>query len=97
MTKISREEILKLARLARLNLSDEEVSKFQSEITDILNYVEILDNADTNNLEPTYQVTGLVNSFREDSIINYGTDKKELLKNVPKKNGEYIEVNRMIG
>jgi aspartyl-tRNA(Asn)/glutamyl-tRNA(Gln) amidotransferase subunit C len=97
MAKLTREDILKLARLARLRLSASEVDEFQSEISEILGYVEMLSDVDTGNLKPTYQVTGLSNVTRSDEVINYGADQLALLKNVPKSERGYIKVKRMIG
>ena len=97
MAKITRDEVLKLARLARLELSDKDIDKFQTEISDILSYIEILNKVDTDDLKPTYQVTNIVNSSRDDEIIDYGIERDDLLKNVPRLEGEYIKVNRMIG
>ena len=97
MTKIARDEILKLAKLARLRLSDEEVSKFQDEISSILGYAGMLSDVDTEGLKPTYQVTGLENVTRPDEIVDYGTTPEELLKNAPSKEKDYIKVRRMIG
>lgn len=97
MAKLSRDEILKLASLSRLRLSDVEIEAFQSEIGQVLEYVEKLSEADTDGLEPTYQVTGLVNSVRPDEIIDYGITQDELLKNAPNTEGNYLKVKRMIG
>ncbi len=97
MAKLTREDILKLARLSRLKLSDKEVAEFQLEISDILGYVEMLNKADVSGLKPTYQVNGLTNITREDEVINYGISQSDLLKNVPDKDGKYIRVKRMIG
>lgn len=97
MTKLSRDDVLKLARLARLRLSDEEIEKFQDEISSILGYVELLKDVDVDGLKPTYQVTGLQNVIRSDEIKDYGTDQRELLKNTPATEREFIKVKRMIG
>ncbi|MEI7631901.1 MAG: Asp-tRNA(Asn)/Glu-tRNA(Gln) amidotransferase subunit GatC [bacterium] len=96
MSKLTKEEILKLAFLARLKLSDDEVEKYQKELSSILDYVKHLDNVDVSGLEPTYQVSGLVNVSRKDQIIDYGVSNEELLKNVPVREGVYIKVRRMI-
>lgn len=97
MAKLTRDDVLKLARLSRLKLSKEEIEKFQGEISDILGYVEMLGRVDTDNLKPTYQVTGLTNVTRPDEIVDYGVTPAELLKNVPDKEDNYIKVKRMIG
>lgn len=97
MAKLTREDILKLASLAKLRLSDEEAGAFQAEITGILGYVEILSGVDTKGLEPTYQVTGLTNVTRPDETHDYGVSRDSLLKNIPQREGDYIKVKKMIG
>jgi Asp-tRNA(Asn)/Glu-tRNA(Gln) amidotransferase C subunit len=57
----------------------------------------MLDNADTEGLKPTYQVTGLKNVSRADVLLDYGYATDELLKNLPAKDGRYIKVKRMLG
>lgn len=97
MADLTRDDVLKLARLARLDLSDEEIEQFSKELTAILHYVEQLQAVDVTGLEPTNQVTGLTNVTRKDEVINYGYAPKELLKNVPEVLDDHIKVKRMIG
>ncbi len=97
MAKLSKDDVLKLAKLARLKLSDDEVAAFQGEISEILGYVEMLKDVDVSGLKPTYQVTGLTNVTRPDEVKDYGADQLALLKNAPKTEKSYIKVKRMIG
>lgn len=97
MTKLSREDILKLAASARLKLTDAEVEEFSEELSAILQYVEQLSAVDLDGLEPTSQVTGLTNVTRPDVVAHYGYEPHELLKNVPVTDNSYIKVKRMIG
>lgn len=97
MTTLSKQDVLKLARLARLRLSDEEVKRFQKEFTAILDYVEQLKDVDTEGLTPTYQVNGLESVVRTDTPIDYGVDRDSLLRNVPHVDENQIKVKRMIG
>ena len=80
----------------RSKLTDEEVAKFQAELSTILDYVALLDSADTSGLEPTYQVTGLTNVMRPDTVYDYGVTATDLLKNVPSLQDGLIKVGRMI-
>lgn len=96
MAKLSREDVLKLARLSRLHLSDDEIEQFATEISSILGYVEQLQEVDLKDMPPTNQVTGLTNVMRADEIINYGASPKELLKNAPATQGGHIKVKRML-
>src|SRR4051812_40946432 len=97
MAKLTREDVLKLAQLARLDLADEEVEEYGRELSEILQYVEQLGDVDVAGLKPTNQVTGLTNVMREDEIKDYGYEPAELLKNVPDVKDNQIKVNRMIG
>ena len=65
---LTKDEVRHIAKLARLNLSDEEVEKFTKELSSILEYVDQLQEVDTKGVEPTAQVTGLHNSFRSDEV-----------------------------
>lgn len=96
MADLKRADILKLARLARLHLSDEEVEQFRHEISAILGYVEQLQKADTKGIEPTYQVTGLKNVTRPDEVKDYGASPAELLKNAPATEKGHIKVKRIL-
>ena len=97
MTKFSRDDVLKLAKLARIDLSENEVDKFVDEFSAILGYVEQLQNVDVAGLEPTSQVTGLTNVTRQDEVKDYGYKASDLLKNVPHTQDDLIKVKRMIG
>lgn len=96
MTKLSRGDVLNLARLSRLELSEAEVEQFRAELSEILGYVEQLQKVDTKGLKPTYQVTGLKSVMRPDKIINYDANPKELLKNVPSTENGQIKVKRVL-
>jgi aspartyl-tRNA(Asn)/glutamyl-tRNA(Gln) amidotransferase subunit C len=97
MGKLSKEDILKLARLARLGLTEAEVDEFVSELSEILQYVEMLQTVSVEGLKPTNQVTGLINVYRDDTEQDYGYEVAELLKNVPHVQDSTIKVKRMIG
>jgi len=96
MSQITNDEVLKLARLSRLRLTDAEVQKYTSELAEILGYIDMLSKVDTGGLEPTNQVTGLQNVFRPDTVQEYQATPDELLKLLPKQKNDYIQVKRMI-
>lgn len=97
MAKLNREDVLKLARLARLELSEAEIEEYSSELGEILQYVEHLQSVDIDGLKPTNQVTGLKNVTRPDEIVDYGYKPKDLQKNLPDSQDNQIKVKRMIG
>lgn len=97
MAKLTRDDVLHLALLARISLTDDEVDEFTDELGEILQYVEQLSSVDVADLRPTNQVTGLTNVMRDDKIIDYGYKPEELLKNVPVVENGQLKVKRMIG
>ncbi len=68
MTKLTVDQVRHIAKLARLNISDDEVEKFATELTSILQYIDMLQEVDTKNVEASTQVTGLTNGNRVDEI-----------------------------
>jgi aspartyl-tRNA(Asn)/glutamyl-tRNA(Gln) amidotransferase subunit C len=96
MAELTRDDVLKLASLARLSLTDDEVEEYRRELSLILDYVQQLQGVDVSGLEPTSQVSGLKNVMREDVIRDYGIDKSDLLRNVPNVEDGLIKVKRML-
>ena len=72
---LSKEGVEHVAKLARIELTDAEVKKFQKQLSDILGYIEKLNEADTENIEPTSHVAGLENVTKEDRIENFDNKK----------------------
>ncbi len=96
MTEITVDDVLKLARLSKIQLTEEELNEFSEEFSQIIKYVEQLSNVDVKGLEPTSQVTGLTNVMRADELIDYGVSIDDLLKNVPDLEYNQIKVKRVI-
>ena len=83
MTKLSGDDVRHIAKLCRLNVSDEDVEKFATELSSILDFVEKLQEVDTSNVEPTPQATGLTNGFREDEIMTDAPSTDDMLGTSP--------------
>lgn len=96
MAKLSVGDVLALARLAKLWLSESEVNDVAEELNQVLGYVERLQDVDVSKLQPTAQVTGLVNVTRPDELIEYQANPEQLMKNVPETENGYIKVKRVI-
>ena len=79
MASLSDDDVRHIAKLARLQLSDAEVKKFSKELTSILEYMEMLNEVNTENVEATAQVTGLTNALREDELRESEATTEELL------------------
>lgn len=95
MTKVSQDDVQVLARLSSLQLEDDEIVALQKDISRILEYVEQLDELDTDGVEPTYQVTGLENVWRGDDIQS-GITAKQLLSLAPEAANDQIKVPKVL-
>ena len=90
---ISIKDVEHIAKLSRLSLSEPEKKKFASELSFILDYVEQLNEVDTNKIEPTAQVTGLTNIMREDEVEESDKEEREeILDQAPGRDGDFINV-----
>jgi aspartyl-tRNA(Asn)/glutamyl-tRNA(Gln) amidotransferase subunit C len=96
MTQITRDDVLHLAQLSSLELSDTEIDGLQKDIGNILGYVEQLNKLDTTGVEPTYQVTGLENVWRDDTIIDYGVSREDLLALAPETLDSQVKVPKVL-
>ena len=93
--KITPEEILHVANLARLHMSQEEVEAMVRHLDDILTYVAKLNELDTEGIIPTTHAISIVNAFREDEV-KPSLDREKALANGPDQNGESFVVPRVI-
>ena len=65
---LNKDEVKGIADLARLGLSSEELDKFSGQLSSVFEYIDVLNELDTDNVKPTFQVTGLENVKREDEV-----------------------------
>lgn len=92
---ITREELLKLAALARLQLDEAEIERFQRDIAEMLNYVKLLDEVDTSGIEAEIAKSQTGNVLRED-VVQPSLPVEEALKNAPARSGDYFTVPRVV-
>lgn len=88
MAKLSKKDVLHIAKLSKLKLSGAETEKFADQLSGVIEYVEQLNEVDTEGVEPTSQVTGLENVYREDEINENSIKHSEIEKNAPDFDGE---------
>jgi aspartyl-tRNA(Asn)/glutamyl-tRNA(Gln) amidotransferase subunit C len=96
MTQISRDDVLYLAGLSNLQLSDDELDNLTADITNILGYVEQLNELDTSDVEPTYQVTGLESVWREDDVTSKRVSRDDLLALAPETQDYQVKVPKVL-
>jgi aspartyl-tRNA(Asn)/glutamyl-tRNA(Gln) amidotransferase subunit C len=94
--EIKREDILHLASLSNLSLTDEEVKSLGKDLQDIIKYISQLDELDTKDVEPTYQVFEMENIWRDDEVVEQGVSREELLALSEKSRDNQIEVPKVL-
>ena len=92
---ISEEQVKHVAKLASLELSDEEITKYQKDLDEILEYINKLSEVNTENVPATSHVHGSVNVFRDD-VVGESLPKDEALRNAPAKNENGFSVPKII-
>lgn len=94
---LTKEEIIHLAKLANLHLTEEEIKKYQQQLGETLDYIKNLEELSTEKVEPTSQVTDLENVFFEDGVDNLrGLSQEEVLKNTKNKKNSLFVVKRIL-
>ena len=89
--KLTREQVLQIANLARIAVTEDDIPKYQQELSAILEYVEQLNEVDVTNIEPTSQVTGLENQTRPD-VVNYHFTREEMLASAIETAEDHVKV-----
>lgn len=92
---LKKEEIEHIGWLARTELREAEKELFEKQLSSILDYFAVLDELDTEDVEPTYHVIGIKDVVREDEP-KAALSQSEALRNAPKKEKGYIKSPRML-
>lgn len=87
---VTQQHIDYLARLARLELSDEDRKKFQKQLSEILDFVTTLEKVEAKGAEPLPRINNAVNVWREDKVESY-KDRDLLLESVPDREGDFVK------
>lgn len=96
MSTISTDDVRHLAALSNLQLSDDEVTALQLDLGNILTYIEQLGSLDTSHVEPTYQVTGLENVWRDDTVQESTVTREDLLALAPEQADQSVKVPKVL-
>ncbi len=91
---ITVKDVEHVAKLARLELTEEEKEKFTSQLGDVLKYVEQMNEVDTSDVEPMAHAIDFVNVMRED-VVKYEQTKEELMKNAPDAEDGFFKVPKI--
>jgi aspartyl-tRNA(Asn)/glutamyl-tRNA(Gln) amidotransferase subunit C len=93
--KVSKEEILHIAKLADLEIKDEEIEKYALNLQDILDFAEVVNNAPVDGLDVTVGANEKKNVFRKDEIKIF-EDNEALLKNAPSEEQHMFKIPKVI-
>jgi aspartyl-tRNA(Asn)/glutamyl-tRNA(Gln) amidotransferase subunit C len=94
--KITKEEILHVANLARLEIDEASIDKFAVQIGNILDYVDQLRQVDTSGIQPTSHALALTNAFREDAETGH-LEREASLANAPEQEDGSFVVPKVVG
>ena len=95
MAEVSKEELLHIAKLADLNLKDEEVDKYLDNLKEILNFANVVNNANVDGLEITIGANEKKNVFRKDEVVVF-EDNEALLANAPEQERNMFKIPKVI-
>jgi aspartyl-tRNA(Asn)/glutamyl-tRNA(Gln) amidotransferase subunit C len=93
--KITKQEVEHVAKLARLDLSEKEKEKLTDQLSNILTYVEKLNEIDTRGVEPTSHVLDISNIMRDD-VAGESLTQEKALANAPEKSAGHYKVPKII-
>ena len=93
--QVSREQLLHIANLARLNLEEDEIEKYRENLQDILNFANVVNNAPVEGLDVTIGANEEKNVFRKDEI-NVFEDTESLLQNAPSQEQNMFKLPKVI-
>ncbi|MBI4557056.1 MAG: Asp-tRNA(Asn)/Glu-tRNA(Gln) amidotransferase subunit GatC [Candidatus Hydrogenedentes bacterium] len=95
MTKITKADVEYVAALAQLSLDEVTKERLVGELSDILSYMDKLNELDTRDIEPMMHVLPMTNVYRDD-VVGPSLDRETALMNAPKTDGEYFLVPRIL-
>ena len=95
-TVIESKDVLKVAKLAKLQLTEEEVNRLVDELSQIVGYVDQLSSVDTTNVAPLDHVLDVTDALRDDTVIS-SLPRESALSNAPKEDGETFLVPPVLG
>jgi len=92
---LTRADVLKVARLGRLKLTEAEVADYTTKLGNILSYVDSLNEVDTTDIEPMVHAVELSNVFRADAVVP-SLPRTAALQNAPKTDGQFFLVPQIL-
>lgn len=92
---VDKEEVLRIAKLADLNIKEEEIESYAKNLQDILEFAEIIQSVDTDNVKESVGTLEISNVFRKDEVVEF-EDKDALLQNAPEQEDNMFKVPKVV-
>ncbi len=93
MNELTKEEVLHVADLAKIEVDEKDIIKYKVELKQIMNQIDLINKVNIDEEEILISPSNNKNIYREDVFVNEDVD---ILKNAPKSNGNYIEIKRFL-
>ena len=94
---LTKEEVIKLAQLSRIELTEEEVEKFRKDLSTVLDYIDELKKVDVEGIGEVFEVTGLVNVQRQDNpVVPTDELRKNIFSQAPEMKDGYFKVKAIL-
>lgn len=93
--QITKELVQYVAELSRIKLSEQDAENMQNDLGAIVNYMEILNQLDTDSVEPLSHIFNITNVMRDDKVVE-SYDRAEILKNAPERTDETVVVPKTV-
>ncbi len=93
--KLTREEVLHIAALAKLGMTEEDITHFGAQLSNILENFEVLNKVDTNNVPPTAQPNSLCNVMKDD-VVAPSMPVKDVMANAPKQEDNFFKIRAVL-
>ena len=93
--KLSREEVLHIAALAKLGMTEEDITRYGAQLSNILENFEVLKKVDTGGVAPTAQSNTLCNVMKDD-VVATSMPQADVLANAPRRDGEFFRIRPVL-
>ncbi len=95
--ELTKEDVQKISELARIGVTDEDITSYQKDLSAVLSYFEKLQEVDTDNVEEIGHITGMTNVYRQDQAKEFDAEGKKIIhENMPQSQDGYIKVKSVL-
>lgn len=93
---LTRDQVLHVAKLAKLKLTEQEIQKFQKQLSEVIDYFDILKTVDTSKVSPRTHTVEITNRFQQKGVGESTLERSEALKNAKEKTDKYFVTDAVL-